>query len=64
MGDWEQPSTSLEGALAAKAGGGEDPIELLRKQLGSAIIRIEELEKRVANLEGRSHDHREQAKGA
>lgn len=64
MGDWEQPSTSLEGALAAKAGGGEDPIQLLRQQLAAAVVRIEELEQRVRQLESRADESRGQAQRA
>jgi hypothetical protein len=64
MGDWEQPSTSLEGALAAKAGGGEDPIQLLRQQVAAAVVRIEELERRVSDLERRADENRGQAQGA
>jgi hypothetical protein len=64
MGDWEQPSTSLEGGLSAKAAGGEDPMELLRQQLAAAVARIESLEQRVAQLETRGGEHREQAQGA
>jgi hypothetical protein len=61
MGDWEQPSTSLEGGLTAKAGG-EDPIELLRKQVAAAVVRIASLEQRVSDLENRGQ--KEQAHGA
>ena len=64
MGDWEQPSTSLELGRTAEQAGGDDHIQMLRQQLGAAMVRIEALEQRIGDLENRVSGQREQAQGA